>query len=439
MGMKPGQYLFYLYSAILLAVLFFILVFPGLRNSGSVVSFDSAPEETSVWMDGQYVGATPCSSFIPEGKHKFVFRKEGYRDRTEEKEIGGRIFASLIFPAKDKIETNLEPDNPDKILEKGFLEFSEWGLINSFSGSYQPEPVLEMAARSVPAELRGSEKVQAFIKDSIRNVYSSALLEDYINAYRIINGSTEGIPITEAHLGQCRYKGTESISPKADLPLAETRENRTGDMNVLGMTLTEVPGGTYILGNKAKSIPTESAPALYTKKTERVYISEQVTVAQFRAFTEAGNKWSRENIRNLMAEKLVTDMYLKPNQDLSKDENPVTYISWHAAEAYCAWLTEQLPVQLKEKYMFRLPTEYEWEAWARSSEGRQTVWDWCGNWYFPADTFYEGTAPFDGAERAVRGGSWMNDKGTVSVWSRGCQPPDWCTPVLGFRVVLAGK
>ena len=71
------------------------------------------------------------------------------------------------------------------------------------------------------------------------------------------------------------------------------------------------------------------------------------------------------------------------------------------------------------------------------------LWEWCDNYYLPADTLFgrygmENTA-YQGAEKAVRGGSWANKARSVSAVSRGSQEPSWCTPFLGFRVVLVKK
>ena len=79
LGMKPGKYLFILYSVLLLAILFFLLVYPGMKNSGSVVIFSSDPAETSVWNGTTYVGATPCRAFFPKGNYTITFRKVGLR------------------------------------------------------------------------------------------------------------------------------------------------------------------------------------------------------------------------------------------------------------------------------------------------------------------------------------------------------------------------
>ena len=150
-----------------------------------------------------------------------------------------------------------------------------------------------------------------------------------------------------------------------------------------------------------------------------VYLSEQITIEQFEQFVKENPQWE-----------------IKPEYSLqSADKVHVSNVSWSAAQAYCQYLTDRLPADLKAKYSFRLPTEYEWEAYAQGGkESPQTLWDWCQNWYAPAETFYKDNVPetFTGAEKAVRGGGRQ-------AWVRGCQSPDWATPFLGFRVVLSEK
>ena len=82
------------------------------------------------------------------------------------------------------------------------------------------------------------------------------------------------------------------------------------------------------------------------------------------------------------------------------------------------------------------------------------VWEWCEDWYRPAmnlladglpasiSRFSEGLynqAYDEGAEKVVRGGSWANAEEDIRIYTRGSQSPDWCTPYLGFRIVVAKK
>ena len=74
-----------------------------------------------------------------------------------------------------------------------------------------------------------------------------------------------------------------------------------------------------------------------------------------------------------------------------------------------------------------------------------SVWEWTADWYSPTRyllardfaTDYQTNVRFlVGTRRVVRGGSFTSDPRVVKVHTRGSQPAAWCTPVLGFRLVL---
>lgn len=60
-------------------------------------------------------------------------------------------------------------------------------------------------------------------------------------------------------------------------------------------------------------------------------------------------------------------------KEFAADDLPVVGIDWEDAEKYCAWLNQLAPPEMKSEFVFRLPTEEEWE-WAAS--GGQRVYPW---------------------------------------------------------------
>ena len=169
---------------------------------------------------------------------------------------------------------------------------------------------------------------------------------------------------------------------------------------------------------------------------------------------------------------------------------PVLHVSWYDAAHYCNWLSKQSGLQqvydfqentLKTIFSangYRLPGEAEWEyaaaggqiqpfagsgsldalAWYSGNSrhhvhavaGKKAneaglydltgnLWEWCHDWYDPR--FYAGsreaTDPYGlpiGQERALRGGSWNNNRTHCRIANRSSRYPDFRDGSVGFRV-----
>lgn len=149
---------------------------------------------------------------------------------------------------------------------------------------------------------------------------------------------------------------------------------------------------------------------------------------------------------------------------------PVVNVSWRDAADYCEWLSKETGRK------FRLPSEEEWEMAARGGlkgkpypwgdkvdktmawygqmwHGPATMknvdfgapnaygfygmsgnaWQWVADWYVPV---FNGRPVQEELElyRVVRGGSWANDEGFLTVGYRNFHPPDFHDFFIGFRV-----
>jgi formylglycine-generating enzyme required for sulfatase activity len=254
------------------------------------------------------------------------------------------------------------------------------------------------------------------------------------------------------------------------------------------LTFRPIPAGTLLAG----SLEEASAAYLPHPVPVTAFLASETEVSnrQYARFLSENPEWRKQNAVALAQQGRVDAAYLSGWTDqgysAGEDELPVTAVSYFAAQAFCRWLSGRLPASLAG-YEARLPNEAEWEWAARGglvgspypqgakplsevffepgiagprSTGasapngyglRDTsgnVWEWCSDWYSPVAYLFSSRDPARnsadrsaeipvGAEKAVRGGSWANEKELVKLYTRASQPPSWCTPYLGFRVVLA--
>ncbi len=517
MGMQPGLYLTILYAVALLFILFLLLILPGIRRNGALVSFATAPSGAAVFIDDLYAGSTPFEVFIARGSHEVRIEKPYFSERNETVRTPGRIFGTLLFPRKMRYESDLEIEDRLGFLNWRFRQVSSWALVGSFYESYTYP---QRGSSAVDEFIQGtgeagSEELYDFLYMLTNNMSSPEIYYDIQAAYRRAGSSdasadadltfllsdmpfadeldTDLIDLYSVLLSE-EFRDGGLLSPQQEdifdllrdrisaLAFDDTysRRARRGDpLRVEGVSFLRMdPPRSVPVGNRDIAIVPEILDIEdlnvfpHLEEIGPYYLSvSEITRAQYMAFIGDETSWAPEN-RELLAEQgLVDGGYLAFfEEDNSEPGLPVTNVSWYAAAAYCEWLQSRLPASLKEQYTVRLPTEAEWEYAARmngepitvdrstAAEGPQSasylragdagytdlignVWEWSANWYFPSDVVdgqYGLSRPvFEGMEKAVRGGSWIQSRDEVPVWLRASQPAEWCSEFVGFRVVLA--
>jgi len=187
--------------------------------------------------------------------------------------------------------------------------------------------------------------------------------------------------------------------------------------------LVSVPAGPFLMGSSsADGMASDDEKPQHRVTLRGFKIGKYpVTNAQYLRFVEAtGQEWRSDDGR-------------RPE----RANCPATYVTWHDARAYCAWLTEawQAEGKIARDEAVRLPTEAEWEKAARGglpspSQGEGTgvrVYPWGDEWdesrcntaelglndTTPVGIFPEGASPYGCLDMAGQVWEW-----TVSLWGR---------------------
>jgi iron(II)-dependent oxidoreductase len=530
-GIKPSMYLPVVYLTVLILLIFLILILPGIVSHGSYVTFTSVPSKAIVSIDRTYIGATPITVFVKSGIRDIELRKPFYTTITVKEKIDGGIFGTLFFPLKRNLSATLNVEDSKGLAAYAVKDFAEFGMLREFTYDYQLPPILTDAVAAIYTGEEGIKKdLEAMLFNALMFVDSDSELWELVAALSTVE--TNGKPlhqhnfitllrkiiqVKEAYenfpcwLSRCLSKrkfqtGTSAgFASLYDLytgspwfktyawalyeqlrkfEISEGRAPGQKSIVVNGIDFVPVPGALFLMGNSERlssRFEPDRNDLPHKMRNFPFYISEtEITNRQFKQFAAEKKEWLPSNRDALIQDELVTTSYLSQwsGNDVPSAiaDIPVTCVSYHAAKAYCRWLTEKLD-GFHSAARIRLPLESEWEWCAKKTEQDSSltqffpdvkekgphkpgtpdrsgirdlfgnVWEWCDDWFFPAGYFFtsaeEGntTTPLsslEGAERVVRGGSWVNSREeNIRSFTRGAQPPGWCTDYCGFRVVLS--
>ena len=186
--------------------------------------------------------------------------------------------------------------------------------------------------------------------------------------------------------------------------------------------LVAIPGGTFTMGAKAVE-PDEGTP-------------REVTVSSFRM--------GKYEVTNLEYEQFRPQHRAKRTALSWRDDEPVVYVSWNDAAAYCNWLSAReglTPAYDATKGMarvegangYRLPTEAEWE-YVATGRGENRTYPWgeesprgmcngaCPKDVLQAVDLYRNKT----ANRAVCVGSYATDVSRDGICDMGGNVLEWC-------------
>ena len=268
--------------------------------------------------------------------------------------------------------------------------------------------------------------------------------------------------------------------PDRKRPKPALKEKPTGKKKpVPPQGMVFVNGGIFDMGDAFEDGEWDEC-SVHSVKVSGFYMCRfQVTVEEFSRFVEAAGYKTDVEKSNIcvlwddekwMKKAGINWRYDEIGKLRNPDEygNPVIYISWNDAIAYCNWLSEQHGYQkvysingriVTTNWIadgYRLPTEAEWEYEARrlgsmlkhtrdnSKISRDSILEWCWDWY--DESYYEQSknssdprGPDTGYFRVIRGGRPFYERTDDASFSmRGYQEPDQGGNNLGFRLARTG-
>ena len=255
-------------------------------------------------------------------------------------------------------------------------------------------------------------------------------------------------------------------------------KGRNWTLPKLKMAFIYIDPGKFLMGS-LKGPPDERPRRLVTLKNGYWLGKYEVSNGEYLEFIAAtGYNGNRDADDNYLS-------HFRVDSSIPTGNNyPVCWISWHNADAFCKWLTkrEKRRGRLPKDYVYRLPTEAEWEfaarggsksrkyrysgsniielvAWCGNKPGAQrphevgvkspnelglfdmsgNVWELCYDWkgnYLP---YYhiDPKGSTTGKNKVVRGGDWYYEADYCRVTNRHSCPPKDTYNTVGFRVALA--
>ena len=457
LGIRPGYYLALLYGLIILIILFLILIYPGLNNPGTMFSVSSNPSGAAVRVGGVYMDTTPCSIFIPQGRHRIEVVLPGFNDWQRDLDFGGSIFASIFLPLKGSLRVELEAPSPREAFIREGAEFIAWSFAGESTIVHHIPPVLSEGAyrlgpwASDPLSREGMDETLAAVT---RFANSRSSLRDLLRAkFLLDNQGLSPSPLTLLHsteeiiafLGENSGTATwlaDLLQGEAASQVASSQwydENRAWGEGIwasLGSEIISFGGLRFREFIPWEFIHREILPA---ESMDVFYIAESpIGIEIWELFLDERPEWRIENLEQLINEGLVNSQYLAVSDLPGLPENTMAWISWYAARAWCEWYSSRLPPPLH----VRLPYEAEWELAAKSGLNRVgDFWEWCEDLFIPLDFLPPAPAVSDpgSPERPVRGGSWINRRQNLEIEIRASLPPDSCSPFVSFRPVLVSQ
>ncbi|MBF0227294.1 MAG: SUMF1/EgtB/PvdO family nonheme iron enzyme [Desulfobacterales bacterium] len=390
----------------------FIFVIQKSKKNETILSVESFPDGSSVWINGVSKGTAPVSvSGLSEGTVSVRVVKEGY-EAWEQSVIvrkNQKMEVKSVLKKKELKVTIAVSSSPDR---------AGWYLDGSYAGT-TPDELSNVSAGEHTIEIK-----KEGYKDWSKDVTVS--------------------------FGKVRV----------DAKLERKDEEGKSFTNSIGQKFVYIKPGTFMMGSPLGEEGRDSDEVQHSVTISKGFYMQttEVTQGQWKDFVdETGYKTEAETGDGAYgwtgSEWKKDKKYNWKNPGFSQDNShPVTCVSWNDVKTFISWLNKK-----ENTSKYRLPTEAEWEfaaragttsafanggisemgcgnepnldkmGWYCGNSGNKThpvaqkqsnawglydmhgnVWEWCSDWYggYPSSSVTDPVGVNNSSDRVLRGGSW---------------------------------
>ena len=454
-GIRPGWWILGGIVLAIIIIFFMLCILPGIVSDSVYVRFDLPTDNTAIYMDGVYLGSSEGSVYrIPEGEHEFSFYILGRAAGSTSVDIPKSIFFTLFSHKTHTISFSIEnSEEIEKAICTHFAsEIASRSRVLDYSERVSFPPLFSSLAQN--ASSLCFDDISSLWLYGMLHITSETMYEDYLKGKDILSSSS------------VVYESDESIRLDETLSLMFSSEdmNETGKDNTAKSIKGSYDSGFFSYDSQSVTMGRSTALSYPEVNEASVDItvdsfsisSSMVTEYEYALFVEENPYWSRANLNALIEDGMVDENYLKgiPLSSSVISTRPIRNISYHAAEAYCAWLSEE---NGKE---YALPSEAEWYVAALSAYDKPYsaslltldnnfsspssmmggLWEMTSTPYLPLSRVSDYTYaielgklyPFD--DIIVKGGSYINQPSDITIDTVGAFSRDMCSEYVGFRI-----